>query len=1029
MEPEGTVALPTLVKRERSPDLEQVPEASSPKRCADATTGVVCAPVEFPWRVCQDLGDVDRLKIKEKAVMQAETHCERIRKALDSVLNIKHDTPEAVMMGLRIVKHWCIEHGKYYLTLCASKHLTNCRADEIRNKNKQRQILVGVEGPTGAGKSSFLGSLLRIPELFPSGQESAATAVIGKVSWNWVDDPACRFRAQVFFRHKDEIRTELASLLEELNHWTLLVEGEIDENDDDGERADTISMSRSTIEHQLPRVQAVWGLNEEQLLEIAKQCPQALSYKRAIRTIFCKNYTATKFLADGRAEFNASTVEILAESIKPFLDSSTSTYGGGNHFSAWPLVKGVHIYAKADILKPGITLVDLPGCGDAVESRSEVAEKVSHTLDVRMVVSPIIRATDEKQGQSLMRNGFDEAQMRIRGKMDGRGFCVIASKMDDMKVDSYITGCPELVHNKDMVQKQNRLADLKDEKAEIKSTRKELKSAKKKAESQRNKATKSYDKAKNKHELNLQTDPNASDAQLSTLRAQLDEKTAAFNDADKRLEQCEARSTRNSTETNYIRDWIHHRAIQTRNARVIKRLRDDFALRQSRMDNGKVSEKPKPDAEYILPILPVSTRAFWQLESNEKPMAGFPTQTCTGVPAAEKWLHRATLSKREKHLDETLDGYQNLMTMMRIYSATNGQDGDFDFTRSEVDAALAETHAFYTNIRKLDPLEHKDRAKKRFLGEAQRIVQKWAHKYPDVENNVDKMGWSTYVACIRRNGSTFKSPRIGVTYNWIENLAAPILKTLSRDWDRKMNKQLPLIKRPMMSDYSRLFAEYLNAVQRVINEKVPPLAACFANMRHILETSQRTTETKIGDVLGTVADKSAIVALNVAGYLEEEMKPTFEVALKDGGKGSFARRKETIQAKMREDDAIICEGIINRLVDGVAERIAEVPAQLRDVAAEGPRNVQQQLSFLVNNLVENCSADPAMNAKKSKVQNNIRAHIEAWEAAWAEKGNLERHILDQDLDIPDTIPEPVMEEGIDSEDEPMDDSSDSDDED
>ncbi|CAF3487534.1 unnamed protein product [Fusarium graminearum] len=1041
MEPEGTVALPTLVKRERSPDLEQVPEASSPKRRADATTGVVCAPVEFPWRVCQDLGDVDRLKTKEKAVMQAENYCELIRKALDPVLNIPRDTPEAVMMGLRIVKHWCAEYGKYYLTLFSSKPSTNCRVDEIRNKNKQRQILVGVEGPTGAGKSSFLGSLLKIPELFPSGQESAATAVIGKVSWNWVDDPARRFRAQVFFRPKDEIRTELASLLEELNHWKLLVASGMDENDNDGEKADSIAMSRSTIEHQLPRVQAVWGLNEEQLLQIAEKCPHELSYRKATKSVLYKNFTALKFLGDGRAEFNASTVEILAESIKPFLDSSTSTYGGGNQFSAWPLVKSVHIFAKADILKPGITLVDLPGCGDAVESRSEVAEKISHTLDVRMVVSPIIRATDEKQGQTLMRNGFDEAQMRIRGKMDGRGFCVIASKMDDMKVDSYITGCPELARNKDMVQKQNRLADLKDEKAEIRSTRKQLKSAKKKAESQRNKATKSYDKAKNKHELNLQTNPNTSDAQLSTLRAQLDEKAAVFNDADKRLEQCEARSTRNSIETNYIRDWVHHRAIQTRNARVIKRLRDDFAIRQSRMDNGKVSEKPKPDAEYILPILPVSTRAFWQLEGNEKPMAGFPTQTYTGVPAAEKWLHRATLAKREKHLDETLDGYQNLMTMMRIYSATNGRDGDFDFTRSEVDAALAETHAFYTNrlgsklaeacieIRKLDPLERKDRAKKRFLGEAQRIVQKWAHKYPDVENSVDKMGWSTYVACIRRNGSTFKSPSIGVTYNWIENLAAPILKTLSRDWDRKMNKQLPLIKRPMMSDYSRLFAEYLNAVQRVINEKVPPLAACFANMRPILETSQRTTETKIGDVLETVAEKSAIVALNVAGYLEEQMKPTFEVALKDGGTGSFARRKETIQAKVREDDTIICEGIINRLVDGVAERIAEVPAQLRDAASEGPRNVQQQLSFLVNNLVENCSADPVMNAKKSKVQNNIRAHIEAWEVAWAEKGNLERHILDQDLDIPDTIPEPVMEEGIDSEDEPMDDSSDSDDED
>ncbi|KAF5237220.1 hypothetical protein FAUST_6131 [Fusarium austroamericanum] len=376
MEPEGTVALPTLVKRERSPDLEQVPEASSPKRRADATTGVVCAPVEFPWRVCQDLGDVDRLKIKEKAVMQAENYCELIRNALDPVLNIPRDTPEAVMMGLRIVKHWCDEYGKYCLTLFSSKPSTDCR----------------------------------IPELFPSGQESAATAVIGKVSWNWVDDPARRFRAQVFFRPKYEIRTELASLLEELNHWKLLVASGMDENDNDGEKADSIAMSRSTIEHQLPRVQAVWGLNEEQLLQIAEKCPHELSYRKATTSVLYKNFTALKFLGDGRAEFNASTVEILAESIKPFLDSSTSTYGGdGNQFFAWPLVKSVHIFAKADILKPGITLVDLPGCGDAVESRSEVAEKISHTLDVRMVVSPIIRATDEKQGQTLMRNGFDEA--------------------------------------------------------------------------------------------------------------------------------------------------------------------------------------------------------------------------------------------------------------------------------------------------------------------------------------------------------------------------------------------------------------------------------------------------------------------------------------------------------------------------------------------------------------------------------------------------------------------------------------------
>ena len=152
----------------------------------------------------------------------------------------------------------------------------------------------------------------------------------------------------------------------------------------------------------------------------------------------------------------------------------------------------------------------------------------------------------------------------------------------------------------------------------------------------------------------------------------------------------------------YIRDWLHHQAYQTRNARVMKRLRTIFATRQSRLDEGNTPVKPRAAPEYVLPILPVSTRAFWQLESTETPMPGFPSLVYTGVPAAERWLHQATLAKREKHLDATLDGYQNLMTMMHIYSATNGQNGDINLTRSEVENALAETHAFYTNVSPID---------------------------------------------------------------------------------------------------------------------------------------------------------------------------------------------------------------------------------------------------------------------------------------------------------------------------------------
>lgn len=79
-------------------------------------------------------------------------------------------------------------------------------------------------------------------------------------------------------------------------------------------------------------------------------------------------------------------------------------------------------------------------------------------------------------------------------------------------------------------------------------------------------------------------------------------------------------------------------------------------------------------------------------------MAGFPSDRFTGVPFAEQWLHRATLSKREKHLDEVLEEYQNLFTMMQIYSSPNGQEAKFSFTREQVEEVLAETHKLYTKV-------------------------------------------------------------------------------------------------------------------------------------------------------------------------------------------------------------------------------------------------------------------------------------------------------------------------------------------
>lgn len=112
MEPNKSLALHTRQKRERTPNLDNAHDSPDSKRQAGDMSGIVRAPVEFPWKECEDLEDVERLKIKEQAVVQAERYCERIRAVLEPVLSTANDRTESIMLGLNIVKQWCAEYGK-----------------------------------------------------------------------------------------------------------------------------------------------------------------------------------------------------------------------------------------------------------------------------------------------------------------------------------------------------------------------------------------------------------------------------------------------------------------------------------------------------------------------------------------------------------------------------------------------------------------------------------------------------------------------------------------------------------------------------------------------------------------------------------------------------------------------------------------------------------------------------------------------------------------------------------------------------
>ncbi|KAF4426579.1 GTPase SLIP-GC, partial [Fusarium austroafricanum] len=790
------------IKRELPPELPPTSDTVPIKRQASESRGLQSVPAKFPWATCEDKDHPERMIIKERAVGFAEEHCMKIRAVLESAIG-------TAPFEKAMFRQWLKDH------------------EELRRKRQSHEILVGVEGPTGAGKSSFLGAILFMHELFPSGQEGAATAVVGKASWNWDDTPGHEYRAKVTMRKKNDIETTILSLLKDLKRISILKTTGPRDDEDLEEREDEITNTENRINWELPKLKAVWGVKREELKKSAEACTTDKAYKNALQWVLSKNPQAYQFLQDGIVEFNASKMKKLTAQVKPFLDSSPAKHGTGRLFSVWPLIQEVHLYIKSPLLKTGMTVVDLPGCGDATASRSEVAKKFSHRLDVRLVVSPIARATDEQHGQVLMQSGFDEALMKIRGKYDGNGFGVVLSKTDEIDIDAYINGSDELQNDSET---QMKLEEYKGFRNREKAGEKKIKGTKSKleeVETRSAKADKAYMDARKGLAARGEEQTNARKEEIERLRKEAEVLTEACERGSKMLKEYQSKMEKLQQEIVDADDWFHEKASQTRNRNVSDRLQETHATRQAALNRTDKDNHP-------LPIFPVSTKAFWPLKRNKSPMQGYKTFQSTGIPDVQWWLLKATMSKREKHLDDMLGGYERLMSLMRFYSQEKGQDGNFTITRSTVENALAKTHRDFSmalgmqlsnaaaEIQQLDPLEDEKRICKTFCEDARSVVAKFPRKYPGNERSPDLMRANTYASILSRGGE-HKVKSTGIAYDFNEDLAAPLLRTVAKGFDDLMNKKVAEVKAPIMNAFKKTWAEYVSALQRVVKENLPVL--------------------------------------------------------------------------------------------------------------------------------------------------------------------------------------------------------------
>jgi hypothetical protein len=211
------------------------------------------------------------------------------------------------------------------------------------------------------GKSTVWNAVLGFRELLPTDNGQACTSAIIEVLWNPSEDPAAIFQAKIVFLQARDWQAEVEQLYTDVEALARK-----DAGDDDGLDVEL----ETRIDAVMEKVRAVYPFIDN------KQDLKRMTAEKLM------NHENVNNLGK-ELVFNGTDLHKFASQIREFLVSSV---GGGN-FAPWPLVKIAQIFVKAEILKDGLVLVDIPGNMDTNAARNSLAQNYQKELSVNCILS------------------------------------------------------------------------------------------------------------------------------------------------------------------------------------------------------------------------------------------------------------------------------------------------------------------------------------------------------------------------------------------------------------------------------------------------------------------------------------------------------------------------------------------------------------------------------------------------------------------------------------------------------------------